>query len=70
MTYKDPDYMKKWRARNKEKIRAYNKADHVERYAKTAHREKKILQAAERCRGVPAAHQFVSSTRVTYTACV
>lgn len=31
MVYKDPDYMKKWRARNKEKTRDYNKDDYARR---------------------------------------
>jgi hypothetical protein len=46
MPYKDPEYMKKWRAANKDKIAAYNHEDHVRRQQNPAHRESKRQAAA------------------------
>ena len=48
MTYKDPDYMKKWRARNKDKISAYNKGYHTERSADPDYRAKATARAKAR----------------------
>jgi Recombination endonuclease VII len=47
MVYKDPDYMTKWRAANKEQTARYNRRDYRERKQDATFRAKKRKQANE-----------------------
>ena len=54
MAYKDPEYMKKWRAANKELTRRYNKGDYKKRSKSKSFKNKKRLQATETYHRSPA----------------
>ena len=68
MAYKDPEYMKKWHAANKDYIAAYNKKDYAQRAKQADFREQKRMDSkqwydANREKGLAARKKYYDANR-------